>query len=815
MARHGLTRRAALVLALIGTLLSTSLIWTTAATASSPSRPPATAQTHRALVPHALAGHRLRDVCAAKTGPTLGRHVRCLASQDADVQVSNQDVSANSSYPQGYWPADLQAAYGLPSGSRGAGMTVAIVDGYDSPTIESDLAVYRQHFNLPPCTSSNGCFTKVNENGAASPLPPFDLGWAEEISLDVEMVSAACPLCNIVLVEADITSDDITHLEAAEDTAASYNPVAISNSFGGAEASTEKRYDDPHFTHSGMAVVAASGDDGYGSSYPAASPSVVAVGGTTLVPDSTMPRGWRESAWNGAGSGCAQYEPKPAWQIDTGCANRTATDLAVVADTNTGVAVYTRSPYGDSRWGVFGGTSVGSPLVAAMYALAGRPAAGANPAQFLYESPLALTDVTYGSNGTCTPYYLCHAVAGYDGPTGNGTPIGVAAFRPPATVPGSFTPISPRRILDTRDGTGGVPGPVGSGSTVRVRAGGLAGVPASGVAAVVLNVTVTGPTSSGYVTAFPDGQPRPTASNLNFVAGQTVPNSVIAPVSADGWFDLYTFAAPGASVQLVADISGYYLAPGPAASGTFGAVTPGRVLDTRSGMGAAGPVPANGTIRFKATGKYGVPGSGVGAVVLNVTVTDPTASGFVTAFPDGRPRPTASNLNFVPGQTVPNLVVVPVSADGYVDLYNSAGNTHLIADVSGYWLSGKPFSSGALAPINPGRILDTRYGLGAPAQPVGPGGTIRVRALGNYGVPTSGVSAVVLNVTVTGPTAAGFETAYPADQPRPLASNLNFVAGQTVPNAVVVPLSSDGSFSLFNSAGATDLIADICGYVLS
>jgi len=325
----------------------------------------------------------------------------------------------------GYYPTDLQTAYHLPSSTAGSGQTVAIVDAYDDPTAEADLGVYRTHFGLAPCTTANGCFRKVTQTGGTSSYPTANSGWGQEISLDLDMVSAICPNCHILLVEANSAST--ADLAASVDTAAQLGATAISNSYGGSESAGETAYD-IHYNHPGIAITASSGDSGYGPQYPAASPYVTAVGGTTLTRDGSA-RGFSETVWSGAGSGCSAYEPKPSWQTDAGCARRTIADVSAEADPTPGVAVYdSYASKGQSGWLAFGGTSVASPLIASVYALAGN-AANVAYGSASYTSPAgSLFDVTVGSNGACGAAYLCTGAAGYDGPTGNGTPNGTASF---------------------------------------------------------------------------------------------------------------------------------------------------------------------------------------------------------------------------------------------------------------------------------------------------------------------------------------------------------------------------------------------------
>ncbi|AEW97774.1 MULTISPECIES: S53 family peptidase [Streptomycetaceae] len=380
--------------------------------------------------------------------PAAAGHLRCFGKLRAHRTPAGRLAPMTTGSPTtvGFVPSDLHAAYHL-DGTSGGGRTVAIVDAQDDPNAESDLAAYRGAYGLPACTTANGCFRKTNQNGQASPLPAGDYGWAEEISLDLDMVSAVCPDCHILLVEANsATTDD---LSAAEDTAAATpGVVAVSNSWGGAEDTTITAADS-HFNHPGVAVTASSGDSGYGVSWPASSPYVTAVGGTSLTKASNA-RGWSESAWgsasggNGAGSGCSAYEPKPAWQHDTGCAKRTVADVSAVADPATGVAVHdTYNSCGTSSWcdvllslGLaqgadgwveVGGTSASSPIIASVYALAGNTAS-VNAGSYPYAHTSALNDVTSGANGSCGGGYLCTAGPGYDGPTGLGTPNGTGAF---------------------------------------------------------------------------------------------------------------------------------------------------------------------------------------------------------------------------------------------------------------------------------------------------------------------------------------------------------------------------------------------------
>ncbi len=378
----------------------------------------------------------LRPFCT--TGP-----IRCQSALRVDIPVVPAATAAHS----GYGAQDLQAAYKLASYSatRGGTQTVALVDAYDDPTIESDLNVYRAYYGLGPCTTANGCFKKVNQDGEQGNYPIANPDWEPEIALDTEMVSAVCPKCHILLVEANsadeaiATSNPAQHsdLGAAVDTAVNLGATEVSNSYGTAGPEPDQTFFDHYYDHPGVAITASAGDQDYGTVWPAASPYVTAVGGTELVQDPTTARGWSESVWGslypgvlpndaqGTGSGCSMWEPKPAWQHDAGCAGRTVADVSAVADN---VAIYDSSPE-IGGWGVVAGTSIASPFTASVYALAGN-AKSLVYGSYPYSHTSGLFDVASGSNMTPTTTcgYLCQAGPGYDGPTGLGTPNGISGF---------------------------------------------------------------------------------------------------------------------------------------------------------------------------------------------------------------------------------------------------------------------------------------------------------------------------------------------------------------------------------------------------
>jgi hypothetical protein len=382
---------------------------------------------------------------------------------------------------------------------------------------------------------------------------------------------------------------------------------------------------------------------------------------------------------------------------------------------------------------------------------------------------------------------------------------------PPPTESGlPFRALTPSRLLDTR--TNG--GPLGPGSVRTIKVTGKNGVPAGGVGAVVLNVTVTEPTAPGYITVYPNGQSPPTASNLNFVPGQNIANMVTAKVGVNGSVNIFNFAG---NTQVLFDVVGYFPTAPAALLGSAGqggqyvSLAPNRFLDTRQTHQTLGP---NGQLDLQITGRGGIPGSGVAAVVMNLTATNTTAAGFLTAWPTGSTRQTTSNLNFGPGQFVPNLAVVPVGVGGKVSIYNFAGSTDVIADVVGWFTKpGVSVPGGStFHPLAPSRILDTRNGTGTDKLPLGPNQFLTLSVLNKGGVPGTGVSAVMMNTTATNTTAAGFLTVWPSGGPLPTASNLDFVAGQTVPNLVISKLSLEGQISVYNFAGNTDVVGDVSGY---
>ena len=421
--------------------------------------------------------------------------------------------------------------------------------------------------------------------------------------------------------------------------------------------------------------------------------------------------------------------------------------------------------------------------------------------------PVGTTSVSYG---------LTPLVAGVYPPV-SGAPIACTDISPAQKAAGAYHPLPPYRLLDTRSGNGSSQ-PIGPGGSLKVKVQGLGGVPAigqpagKGVATVMLNVTTTNSAKAGYLTIYPGGT-RPNASSINFPGMSTVANLVAAAVGADGTVTIYNGSA--GVTDVVADVQGYFSDGPTVAPGSFVPLSPSRILDTSTGNGAPkAPVASGKSITIKVAGVGGVPATNVAAVALNMTVAEATGIGYITVYPT-EPKPFVSSLNFNKGDTDANLVIVPVAPDGTVTIYNgSNGSARLIADVSGYFRGGTAILDGEFVPVSPGRILDTRVGNNASGK-VPSQTSIAPTVLGRNRIPATGVSAIVSNLTVTSTKGPGFITAYPAN-PLPLASNLNFVANQNRPNAVIGRVGSDGKIRLFNGSGLpVDLVMDVSGYFIS
>jgi hypothetical protein len=448
------------------------------------------------------------------------------------------------------------------------------------------------------------------------------------------------------------------------------------------------------------------------------------------------------------------------------------------------------------------------------------------PSEIVSLDPLGNPEPTFGVNGVATltgmtisGFELLDSgdIVAWGNPVGSMTALALGlidgsygtALQPPAVVTTKFVPLPPRRILDTREGLGAPMAVVGVGGHLELQIPGAGGIPHGGVSAVVLNVTATEAVQAGYVSVYPSGTRRPTASNLNLEAGQTAANLVTVKVGANGKVTL--FSSGGA--HLVADVAGFYTEVTTSTDGRLQTATPERILDTREGIGAPRATPqAGGHIDLQVTGRGPVPATGVSAVVLNITGDQAVLDGFVTVWPTGIDRPLASNLNLVANDTRANLVVVPLGVDGKVSLFTSGG-TELIADVTGWFTdaSAPVDGAGLFVPITPTRVLDTRQEPSPPTAPV----SSLTRLIGaTTVVPPAAAIAIAATITMTESGGQGFVTAWPAHTARPLVSNLNATrAGQTVPNAAIVPLGLD-ELALYTQSGA-HLVVDISGWYTS
>jgi hypothetical protein len=819
-------------------------------------------------------------------------------------------------------------------------MTVGIVDAYDDPNAESDLAAYRTQWGLLPCTTANGCFQKLDENGGTN-YPPTDPGgpngWAVETSLDLDAVSAMCETCHIVLVEA--TTDSSNDLYSGVTEAVNAGAGVISLSWGGSEYSSET-LDDSVFNNPGVAIMAASGDSGYagGVSYPAASPYVTAVGGTRLVQNASS-RGFGETVWNGTGSGCSHYEPKPAWQAgvtDASCSKRMLNDVSADGDPNTGLAIF--DSYGQDptqQWMVVGGTSLSTPLIAGIYAVAGGEKTGTTGAHGFY-SDWTLNDVTSGNNGTCggTAYY-CNAETGYDGPTGRGTPAKVPVtvtpyqmifasqafgstvatqtaidwnnqpststtvtasisgpqaadfsatpagncaplaaasnchitvhFAPSApgaesatltlsdtsssgahVIPltgssflaGSYVPITPFRVLDTRNSscvqcnTNGRFGP-GSIETLQVTGVGSGNIPSTAID-VVLNVTAVSGTQASYITMYPTGSALPGTSNLNFPPNTNLANLVQVRLGPAGQVNIYNNQG---NVDMVIDAEGYFaptLTPStPSGPGLFHAITPVRLCDTRGGQGTLcnngtdNPLGPGQARLIQLAGHGGVPAaaSGAATVAINLTAVSGTMGTFLSVYPAsgstcGAP-PNTSTLNVGAATNLANRAMAVSSATGNVCVYNSMGTINLVIDATGWFGDGTESSVSTgdyYYPMTPVRLCDTRAGTSTECTgtQLAQHATLTVTVAGVDGIPSTSAPdppvAIVANVTAVSGSEATFFTIYPTGISRPTASDINVSANTNLPNLCVVPLGTGGAITLYNDQGTYSAVVDVNGW---
>ena len=843
------TRRLAAAAVLF--VLAASYLGIAPTVAAAPASLPAAVQTvpaAAAAAPAVSPSARVESACpAAAPG-----EAQCLALRVAGIGALPATTALPLGTPGYYGPADIQSAYALPTGSEGTGLTVAVVDAGDNPTIESDLAAYRSRFGLPPCTTANGCFRRVNQTGGTDMSGVADQGWGLEISLDVEMVSAACPNCKILLVEAK--SANLGDLGIGVDTAVSLGAVAVSNSYGSEEYSTSGSTWNGYYNHPGVAIVAATGDCGFNCvptspsgfhahvQYPAASQYVIAVGGTSLRRDSSA-RGWTESAWGnssgygfgGPGSGCS-YEPKPSWQLDAACgSHRTQSDISAVAHPTTGVTVFN-----NGQWYVgIGGTSAASPIIAAAVALAGAPAAGSYPASYLYAHSANLNDVIGGNNDVTwngTPNacpsgsYLCNGVAGYDGPTGLGTLNGTGAFAPPTVPgkPGNLVASSGNRLADLSWPTVDNGGSPITGYTVTETEAGLGAVTCTMESATSCSVSglTNGVEYTFTIHAINAVGPGTESDSSNQVIPSPVPTPPGKPTSV--------IATAGPGMALVSwtagptnssPINGYLVTSAPdgktcattgATSCTVSGLTNGQAYTfTVTATNGAGPGrasnPSNAVtpagVPDKPTGVTGTAGLGTAFVSWNAPAANgsPISGYTVTSSPGGLTCQSGGLSCTISGLSSGVTYTFTVHAT------NGVGNGPESDPSAGVLV----FTGATYHAISPGRALDSRSGFGAGLFHSHVKQSFQVTGL--WGVP-AGAIAVTGNVTIVGQTRGGYVTVAPllSQGLQPITSTLNFPAGDIRANGITVALGAGGKLdAMYWSASTADtvqVIFDVTGY---
>lgn len=738
-----------------------------------------------------------------------------------------------------YSPGKLAGAYGMSSSATaGAGQTVAVfeLENVDAASI----AAYQSCVG-----TSTSVSTVYVDTTAGAGAPATDGSVGVESALDIEDLIGLVPGAAVIDYQGPDaeSATDQNVLDVYQRMVTDDRAQVISTSWGECEAvesSATANAENTVFAEAaaqGQSVVAASGDDGSSDCYratgstakavddPASQPYVTGVGGTTMTTSggTTTQTTWGNASGGTGGGVSSRWAPVIYQGGVATTTKRAVPDVSALADPADGYPIYFQD---DSQStspvpGIIGGTSGAAPTWAAAIVQANAGTACQTNGQVgflnnaLYTAargsyPTNFWDVTSGDNSVYATGYT--AAAGYDEVTGLGSPkeAGLtgalcAAKGTAATGAATFHPLSsPKRLLDTRNGTGwglsSLPTtkPLVAGGTAPVKVEGAGGIPSSGVTAVVLNLTVTGTTGAGSLVAWADGTSKPSTSNLDWTgASQTIAASATVKVAGDGVVDLST----SSTTHLIADVQGYYT------SGTTGskytALTPARLLDTRSKVGipTAGKI-SNAVISLKVRGHGGVP-TGATSVVLNLTATQTVGGGYLEAYPEGATRPTASNVNWsATGTTIPNLVVVPIGSDGNVSIYVH-GTSHVIADVSGsFSTSGSSFHT-----VTPLRLLDTRQ-----TTALGGGKTLALQVSGRDAIPSTGVKAVVLTVTVTGTTGSGYLSAWADGGSRPTASNLNWAQGSTIANQVIVPVGSDGKVDFYTSS-TTNVIADVAGYV--
>jgi subtilase family serine protease len=804
------------------------------------------------------AQHVVRPAVTPTSGAKHSAHtVTPSAGVATGPQFCSGGVSAMGSYGSdgnGWYSAqNLATVYGMQhTSTTGQGVTVAVLEWEQyNPT---DLGQYQSCYGTHVPVS----VVKVDGGAKTAPNPSANIG--VESLLDLEVLAGLAPGASVIDYQGpdlllgpnqpNPNFTDASWLDPMRRMVTDDNAQVVSISYGGCELdqdSTVINTENWTFVEAalqGQTVLNSSGDSGAYSclgdgtthannqvvSDPASQPYVTGVGGTTLHGNagSVARTSWSHDS-HGSGGGTSQvwalnnsYNYQAGFtgqgfnatgcQPQSGYTCRQVPDVAALADPYTGYPVYV-----GGQWVPVGGTSGAAPTWAALVAqadtnsscVANGPAGFIN--QALYTAATSnyagtFADVTAsGADSTAMP-----AATGYDLATGLGEPNGSAVVNAicnslpvAATGPGTYHPVTPTRLLDTRSASTSAPQVASGGiASVQIEGNSAVSIPASGVTAVVLNVTVTRTASSGHLTAWGDGTTRPQTSNLNWTSGQTISNTVTVPLSGDGWVDFYSNSA----TDVIADVQGYYTNDTSGVPYTALA-TPKRLLDTRYATGVSTTTPiTNAAVTVPIWGADNIPSTATG-VVLNVTATGTSSAGYIAAYPSDAARPNVSNINWSSSTTQAGLVVVPLGSKGAVNLFVH-GTSHVIADVFGYF---DPSGALTFTKSGPKRLLDTRYAIGVGSTtPVAAGHYVSLTvAGGSTGVPST-AKTVVLNVTVTGATNAGHLTAWADSTSQPTTSNLNWGPGQTVPNLVIVPVVN-GKVDLYVSS-TTHVIADVFGY---
>lgn len=781
---------------------------------------------------------KLNLSAAAVGGPEL--------CQSAVAEFNNNGVSEGSLNSSGYGyvsAGNLARSYGLDhTFTSGAGATIGVLEMENFA--DSDLAAYQACYGTRVSVSRY----KV-DGGPKEAVAPATNNGIESL-LDLEDIASLAPGASII----DYQGVDLDHytnahwLHTYQAMVLDDRASVLSISYGGCELDTDpnvisaENYYSWEAAAQGQTIVASSGDDGASGcvndagspnqlkasvSDPASQPYVTGVGGTQL--SGGIPITAR-TAWSGSGGGVSTVWPlnttrgfqagfkasgySNVCHAASGYTCRQTPDVAANAAPGSSYPIH----YGGD-WGLVWGTSGASPTWAAMLAITNTQGACRGNGTLgwvngkLYAAAANnyagnFTDIASGKNynGNAVGFY---SGAGYDLPTGLGEPKAAslsaalcASGRAQATGVSTYHPVTPTRLLDTRQAIGvssRTPIPANGMTKVQIEGNAKAAIPATGVTAVVLNVTVTQTAAPGYLTVWADGARRPGTSNINWVTGQTIANLVTVPVGGDGAVNFFTVA----KTHVIADVQGYFT--NNAGGMTLHSVAPVRALDTRS---TSRSVPTNTTLTLPMAGHHGIP-SNAKAMVLNMTVVG-TGAGYLAAYPGGTATPTTSNINWGGvGTTLAGMAVVPIG-NGYTDIRVS-GSAHVIVDIFGYYTNdatGTRFTS-----IAPSRMLDTRYAIGIGTKtPIPAKHTISVQVTGRFGIP-AGVKTVVVNLTALGDASASYGTAWASGASKPGTSNLNWTPWQVIANQIVVPVGADGKIDLYVDQKA-GLLADISGYYM-